>query len=68
MLVGTAHGRDTALSGEESLAELERLADTAGVEVAAKAMQTVRRINPATSVSIISPTANPKKSVGPMPN
>ena len=38
------------LGGEESLTELERLAETAGVSVTAKALQPVRRIHPATFV------------------
>lgn len=50
ILVGTEHGPHQGLSGEESLGELERLADTAGVLVAGKALQTVRRINPATYI------------------
>ena len=49
VLVGSAHG-DTAVGAEESLAELQRLAETAGVEVAGKALQTLRRINPATFI------------------
>ncbi len=49
VLVGSAHG-DTSIGAEESLAELERLAETAGVEVAGKALQTLRRINPATFI------------------
>jgi GTP-binding protein HflX len=50
VLVGTVRGNQGALSGEESLAELERLADTAGVEVAGKALQAVRQINPGTFI------------------
>ncbi len=50
VLVGTAHDRARGLGGEESLDELARLADTAGVDVAGKALQTVRRINPATFI------------------
>jgi len=50
VLVGTEHGPHDNLSGEESLAELERLADTAGVAVSGKALQAVRRINPATYI------------------
>lgn len=50
VLVGTARDQTGALDGEESLAELERLADTAGVEVAGKALQALRRINPATFI------------------
>ena len=50
VLVGTLRDHAGGLDGEESLAELERLADTAGVEVVAKALQTLRRVNPATFV------------------
>ncbi|HEX7410444.1 MAG TPA: GTPase HflX [Candidatus Binatia bacterium] len=50
MLVGTIRAGDSLLSGEESLAELERLAGTAGVTVMAKALQTLRRIHPATFI------------------
>jgi GTPase len=50
VLVGTVRVQDEGLDGEESLAELERLADTAGVEVAGKALQTLRRINPGTFI------------------
>lgn len=50
VLVGTEQGPQGTLSGEESLQELERLADTARVLVAGKALQAVRRINPATYI------------------
>jgi GTPase len=50
VLVGTVRPEHGALTGEESLLELERLADTAGVEVAGKALQAIRRINPATFI------------------
>ncbi|HUI27369.1 MAG TPA: GTPase HflX, partial [Candidatus Kryptonia bacterium] len=50
VLVAAAHDRDAVISGEESLAELERLSDTVGVTVTAKVLQTVRRINPATFI------------------
>jgi GTP-binding protein HflX len=50
VLVATTHRDDGVLSGEESLSELHRLAETAGVGVAAKALQAVRRIHPATFV------------------
>ena len=50
VLVGTVRAGGGLLTGEESLAELDRLADTAGVEVAGKALQAVRRINPATFI------------------
>jgi GTP-binding protein HflX len=50
VLIGTVHGEPGALSGTESLAELERLAATAGVEVAGKTLQTVKHIRPATFI------------------
>jgi len=46
----SAAARPSTMSGEESLAELERLAETAGVDVAGKALQALRRIHPATFV------------------
>jgi GTPase len=49
VLVGTSRAGDE-WEGEESLAELERLADTAGVHVAGKALQAVKSINPATFI------------------
>jgi len=50
VLVGTVRSDNGDLSGEDSLAELGRLADTAGVEVAATALQALRRIHPATFI------------------
>ena len=50
VLVGTQRADSGVFTGAESLGELERLADTAGVQVAATALQTVRRINPATFI------------------
>ncbi|MFI5366331.1 MAG: GTPase HflX [Candidatus Binatia bacterium] len=50
VLVGTVRSDNGDLSGEDSLAELARLADTAGVEVAATALQALRRIHPATFI------------------
>ncbi len=50
VLVGTIRSDDGIIGGEESLAELQRLAETAGVNVAAKALQPVRRIQPATFI------------------
>lgn len=50
VLVGTVRSENGDLSGEDSLAELARLADTAGVEVAATALQALRRIHPATFI------------------
>jgi len=41
---------DTLLPARESLAELGRLAQTAGVDVAGEALQALRRVNPATFV------------------
>jgi GTP-binding protein HflX len=38
------------LSGADSLSELERLADTAGVAIVGQALQTLRRITPATFI------------------
>lgn len=50
VLVGITRSDDGALGGEESLGELQRLAETAGVMVSAKALQPVRRIQPATFI------------------
>jgi GTP-binding protein HflX len=50
VLVAAAHGGDGTLSAQDSLAELERLAATAGVEVAGTTLQSMRRINPATFI------------------
>jgi len=50
VLVGAVRHGGGALSGEDSLGELERLADTAGLSVAAKTLQAIRRITPATFV------------------
>ena len=50
VLVGTAREHNGVLSGEDSLSELERLADTAGVAIVGKALQTLRRITPATFI------------------
>jgi len=50
VLVGTTREHNGVLSGAESLSELERLADTAGVAVVGQALQTVRRITPATFI------------------
>jgi GTP-binding protein HflX len=50
VLVGTAHGDGGGWSAEDSLAELQRLAEAAGVEVAGTALQTLRRISPATFI------------------
>jgi len=50
VLVGTVRSDRGALTGADSLAELERLADTAGLVVVAQTVQPVRRINPATFI------------------
>lgn len=50
MLVGTTRPDAAIIDGEESLAELGRLAETAGVTVKATALQAVRRIHPATFI------------------
>ncbi len=50
ILVGCAHGGDAVLTAEESLAELQRLAQTAGVDVAGQALQALRRIHSATFI------------------
>ena len=50
-LVGVhLRGTDPLLSAEESLSELERLADTAGMEVVGQAIQNLSKINPATFI------------------
>ena len=49
MLVGTERPR-MLLSASESLAELARLADTAGLVVAGRTVQALRRVHPATFV------------------
>ena len=50
VLIGTDRPGERDWPAEESLAELERLADTAGVQVVANTIQSVRRINPATFI------------------
>lgn len=50
VLVATERRDHSALTGEESLAELGRLSETAGVEIAAKVLQGIKRINPATYI------------------
>jgi GTP-binding protein HflX len=50
VLVGTVRAHNGVLTGEASLGELERLADTAGVAVVGETLQTVRRIMPATFI------------------
>jgi len=50
VLVATEHDRRAVIGGEESLAELERLSNTAGVVATAKVLQAIRRITPATYI------------------
>ncbi len=50
VLIAVEHGRHPLLSAEESVEELARLSDTAGLEVAAKAVQVVKRIHPGTFI------------------
>jgi len=50
VLVATERRDHPALTGEESLAELARLSETAGLEVGAHVLQAVKRINPATYI------------------
>jgi GTP-binding protein HflX len=50
VLVAVEHGRHPLLSAEESLAELARLGETAGLEVGAKALPVVKRIHPGTFI------------------
>jgi GTPase len=50
VLVATERHNGAIVGGEESLGELERLSTTAGVVVAAKVLQPLRRINPATFI------------------
>ena len=50
ILVAAVLDENAIFSGEEPLAELERLAETADVRVLGKAMQQVRRVHPATFI------------------
>jgi len=50
VLVGTVREHNGVLGGEESLSELFRLAETAGVSVVGQELQNVRRITPATFI------------------
>ena len=52
VLVGTVRSDAGVFTGADSLAELVRLADTAGLTVVAQAAQPVRRINPATFIGL----------------
>jgi len=47
VLVGVARPRPAVLRAADSLIELGRLAETAGVAVAAKTAQPLRRVHPA---------------------
>ncbi len=50
VLVAIDHGRDALLDVDESLDELHRLADTAGVVVVGRAVQAVKRLQPGTLI------------------
>jgi GTP-binding protein HflX len=50
VLVAIEHGRDALLSAAESLEELGRLSETAGLGVAAEVVQTNRRMHPGTLI------------------
>ena len=50
ILVAIDQSRKTVLTAEESLAELQRLSETAGLDVVAKAVQAVKRIHPGTFI------------------
>ncbi len=50
ILIGAVVGNRSPLDGTESLAELERLAETAGVVVVGKALQNIKRIHAATFI------------------
>ena len=50
VLVAIERGKKDLLDGEECLAELDRLADTAGVIVVAKVVQALKRLHPGTLV------------------
>ena len=52
VLVGVARPRPAVLRAADSLIELGRLAETAGVAVAAKTAQPLRRVHPATFVGL----------------
>jgi GTPase len=50
ILLATERGRRALLGSEDSLAELARLSETAGVEVAASVVQTLRSVHPGTLI------------------
>ncbi len=50
VLVAIEHGRGALLSAQESIAELARLSDTAGLVVAATVVQAVKRLHPGTLI------------------
>jgi GTP-binding protein HflX len=50
LLVGTISRDSQGISGEESLAELQGLAETAGVVVVGKVLQAIQRISPSTYI------------------
>jgi len=50
VLVAIEHGRRGLLGVDESLAELRRLSDTAGLEVVGTVVQAIKRLNPGTLI------------------
>jgi len=50
VLVAIEHGRGALIDAEESIAELARLSDTAGLEVAGTVVQAVKRLHPGTLI------------------
>jgi GTPase len=50
VLVAIEHGRGALIDAEESIAELARLSDTAGLEVAGRVVQAVKRVHPGTLI------------------
>jgi GTP-binding protein HflX len=50
VLVAIEHGRTALFSAEESIAELERLSETAGLEVVGTVVQAVKRLHPGTLI------------------
>ena len=50
VLVAIEHGRGALLSADESIAELARLSETAGLEVVERVVQAVKRLHPGTLI------------------
>src|SRR6202142_2527126 len=50
VLVAVEHGRGVLLGAEESVAELARLSDTAGLDVAGTVVQAIKRLHPGTLI------------------